>query len=181
MSCARDIEAAIRVYRDSCGALKPEASQKVLERWGFKRTNFVLANTMEGLGFYREQLSAESRDWQSKIYVPPDRGHNRYFEVDTALLYLDTFISQVREAYDKLELFGPEHCEPNSYEALDYEGRVLVLSPDTLKESCWTPQNQLWPMTALDAAPTLSVGLSAVPAWAMESRPDGTAQTSPAF
>lgn len=38
-----------------------------------------------------------------------------------------------------------------------------------------------WPMTALDAAPTLSVGLSAVPAWAMESRPDGTAQTSPAF
>ena len=88
VSCARDIEAAIRVYRDSCGALKPEASQKVLERWGFKRTNFVLANTMEGLGFYREQLSAESRDWQSKIYVPPDRGHNRYFEVDTALLYL---------------------------------------------------------------------------------------------
>ena len=43
-----------------------------------------------------------------------------------------------------LELFGPEHCEPNSYESLDYEGRVLVLSPDTLKESCWTPQNQLW-------------------------------------
>lgn len=95
--------------------------------------------------------------------------------------YLDAFISQVREAYGKLELFGPEHCEPNSYESLDYEGRVLVLSPDTLKESCWTPQNQLWPMTALDAAPTLSVGLSAVPAWAMESRPDGTAQTSPAF
>lgn len=27
---------------------------------------------------------------------------------------------------------------------LSYEGRVLVLSPDTLKESCWTPQNQLW-------------------------------------
>lgn len=95
--------------------------------------------------------------------------------------YLDAFISQVREAYGKLELFGPEHCEPNSYESLDYEGRVLVLSPDTLKESCWTPQNQLWPMTALDAAPTLSVGLSAVPAWAMERRPDGTAQTSPAF
>lgn len=77
-------------------------------------------------------------------YVPPDDAHNRYFEVDTALAYLDAFISQVREAYGKLELFGPEHCEPNSYESLDYEGRVLVLSPDTLKESCWTPQNQLW-------------------------------------
>lgn len=64
--------------------------------------------------------------------------------VDHAADYLDAFISQVREAYGKLELFGPEHCEPNSYESLDYEGRVLVLSPDTLKESCWTPQNQLW-------------------------------------
>ena len=93
VSCARDIEAVIRVYGDGRSALKPEASQMVL---------------------------------------------------DTALAYLDAFISQVREAYGKLELFGPEHCEPNSYESLDYEGRVLVLSPDTLKESCWTPQNQLW-------------------------------------
>ena len=116
----------------------------MLDRWGFKRTNFVLANTIKELGFYRERLSTENRDWQSKTYVPPDSGHNRYFEVDTALVYLDAFISQVREAYGKLELFGPEHCEPNSYGALDYEGRVLVLSPDTLKESCWTPQNQLW-------------------------------------
>ncbi len=116
----------------------------MLERWGFKRTNFVLANTIEGLDLDKEQLSTENQEWQKKVYVPPDDAHNRYFEVDTALLYLDAFISQVREAYGKLELFGPEHCEPNSYESLDYEGRVLVLSPDTLKESCWTPQNQLW-------------------------------------
>ena len=144
VSCARDIEAVIRVYGDGRSALKPEASQMVLKRWGFKRTNFVLANTIERLGPYKEQLSAENQEWQKKVYVPPDDAHNRYFEVDTALAYLDAFISQVREAYGKLELFGPEHCEPNSYESLDYEGRVLVLSPDTLKESCWTPQNQLW-------------------------------------
>ena len=145
VSCARDIEAVIRVYGDGRrSALKPEASQMVLKRWGFKRTNFVLANTIERLGPYKEQLSTENQEWQKKVYVPPDDAHNRYFEVDTALAYLDAFISQVREAYGKLELFGPEHCEPNSYESLDYEGRVLVLSPDTLKESCWTPQNQLW-------------------------------------
>ena len=145
VSCARDIEAVIRVYGDGRrSALKPEASQTVLKRWGFKRTNFVLANTIERLGPYKEQLSTENQEWQKKVYVPPDDAHNRYFEVDTALAYLDAFISQVREAYGKLELFGPEHCEPNSYESLDYEGRVLGLSPDTLKESCWTPQNQLW-------------------------------------
>ena len=50
VSCARDIEAVIRVYGDGRSALKPEASQMVLKRWGFKRTNFVLANTIERLG-----------------------------------------------------------------------------------------------------------------------------------
>lgn len=53
VSCARDIEAVIRVYGDGRSALKPEASQMVLKRWGFKRTNFVLANTIERLGPYR--------------------------------------------------------------------------------------------------------------------------------
>ena len=27
---------------------------------------------------------------------------------------------------------------------LDYEGRVLVLAPDTLKESYWNQRSQLW-------------------------------------
>ena len=179
VSCARDIEAVIRVYGDGRSALKPEASQMVLKRWGFKRTNFVLANTIERLGPYKEQLSAENQEWQKKAYVPPDDAHNRYFEVDTALAYLDAFISQVREAYGKLELFGPEHCEPNSYESLDYEGRVLVLSPDTLKDC--TQISFGMPMMDLGAVPMPLVVLSAVPAWAMERRPDGTAQTSPAF
>lgn len=83
VSCARDIEAVIRVYGDGRSALKPEASQMVLKRWGFKRTNFVLANTIERLGPYKEQLSAENQEWQKKAYVPPDDAHNRYFEVDT--------------------------------------------------------------------------------------------------
>ena len=87
VSCARDIEAVIRVYGDGRSALKPEASQMVLKRWGFKRTNFVLANTIERLGPYKEQLSAENQEWQKKAYVPPDDAHNRYFEVDTALAY----------------------------------------------------------------------------------------------
>ena len=26
----------------------------------------------------------------------------------------------------------------------DYAGKVLVMSPDTLRESCWDPRNQLW-------------------------------------
>ena len=57
---------------------------------------------------------------------------------------LDGVVDQYRRRYQALGLFGSEQCEPNSYSSLDYEGKVLVLSPDTLQESCWTPQNQLW-------------------------------------
>ena len=145
VSCARDIEGAIRAYSDSDGSLRPEASQSILDRWGFQRTIFVLTSTLRDAALnYDRYLSEENRQWQKSAYIPDDGIYNRYFTVDTAGASLDAFISQLREAYDRLELFVPEQCEPNSFEKLDYEGKVLVLSPDTLKESCWSPQNQLW-------------------------------------
>ena len=63
---------------------------------------------------------------------------------DTAAPLLEAFIRQTQQADQALGLFGPEHCEPGSYETLDYEGKILVLSPDTLRDSFWPPQNQLW-------------------------------------
>ena len=69
--------------------------------------------------------------------------YNRYYRVDTAVQLLEGFIRQAQEAYQALGLFGLEHCAGNQHE-LDYTGKVLVLSPDTLKESCWTPRDQLW-------------------------------------
>ena len=56
---------------------------------------------------------------------------------------LDGFVSEYRAELAKLHLFGAEHCESNSGEQ-DFTGRVLILSPDTLRESYWQPENQLW-------------------------------------
>ena len=39
VSCARDIEGAIRACSDTDGSLRPEASQSILDRWGFRRTS----------------------------------------------------------------------------------------------------------------------------------------------
>lgn len=50
VSCAREIEAAIRGYSNVDGILQPGAAQSILNQWGFKRTNFVLANTLQQLG-----------------------------------------------------------------------------------------------------------------------------------
>ena len=57
---------------------------------------------------------------------------------------LDGVVNQYRKAYQALGLFGAEHCEPDSFSNLDYEGKVLVLSPETLNEAHLASQNQLW-------------------------------------
>ena len=56
VSCAREIEAAIRGYSNVDGILQPGAAQSILNQWGFKRTNFVLANTLQQLGPIKDRL-----------------------------------------------------------------------------------------------------------------------------
>ena len=143
VECARDIEQTItRFYDEDTEQLKPGCAEVVLEKWGFKRTKFVLANTLaQELPQYVQRVGQENQDWCQQVYVPPDGKYNRYFTVDRGIGLTDSFIAQTREAYQALELFGPEHCDSST---LDYAGRVLVLSPDTLRESCWTSRNQLW-------------------------------------
>ena len=143
VECARDIEKAINLFFDEdMEQLKPGCAEAVLEKWGFKRTRFVLANTLaQEAPQYARQFGQENQDWCKSVYVPPDGKSNRYFAVDRGIGLTDAFLTQTREVYQALELFGPEHCDSG---ALDYEGKVLVLSPDTLRESCWDARNQLW-------------------------------------
>ncbi len=54
---------------------------------------------------------------------------------------LAAFVQQAHAEYQKLGMFGAEHCEAGD---LDYTGRVLILRPDRLKEECLSPQNQVW-------------------------------------
>lgn len=64
-------------------------------------------------------------------------------EPEEDLFELNGFISQYRAAYQALGLFDHTHCEPGT-DKLDFEGKVVVLSTDTLKESCWSQRDQLW-------------------------------------
>lgn len=142
IACKKAIEEAIREGFDGMH-LKGDCAKEVLEEFGFKRVNWVLANTIQeksGDGRFRP----DNKSWARRTFIPEDVGHKVEFIVNSHSEVLNGFVSQVREAYQKLNLFGPEHCEPSSWEDLDYEGKVLVLSPDTLRESCWTQENQLW-------------------------------------
>ena len=146
MDCARAIEQAVRDYfNEADESLAEGCAQSVLEQFGFKRVNFVLANSLQE---FRESackhlVSDETYQWGRKTFVPPDGKYNRYYAVDTAAALLESFIGQARDAYQALGLFGLEHCAGNPLEQ-DYKGKVLVMRPDTLRESCWDPRNMLW-------------------------------------
>lgn len=141
IACKEAIEAAIR--RDFDGAhLKEGCAQSVIAEYGYKRTAFVLANTLREKD-YDGRFSQVNRDWLGRTFVPADKEHNDQFVVDSHPAVLDGFITEYRKACVALGLFDHSYCIPGS-RTQDYEGRVLVLSPDILKESCWQPENQLW-------------------------------------
>ena len=146
--CARAIEKAIR---EQCvpnkPALLPEGcAAPILKEYGFKRTCFVLANSLkelEEVPALREMISEEARAWAKQQRVASDPTYGRYYMVDTAIVLMNQFVKQVQDAYHALGLFEHEHCAVDMYDG-NVEGKVLVMSPDTLQEEFWTPENQLW-------------------------------------
>ena len=142
IACKKAIETCIRQQFDGMH-LPEDSAREVLRTFGFKRVNWVLANTIREKS-WDGRFSRENKDWSRRIPIPDDPGHNLEFVVGSHPAVLNGFVDQVRQAYQALNLFGPQHCQPNSRSELDYDGKVLVLSPDTLKEACWSQENQLW-------------------------------------
>jgi len=141
IACAGDIQKSIaNLYHDD--RLDPECVGEMLEKYGFKRVNFVLANTIQYKD-YDGRFSHENKEWAKRFFIPDNDNHRCQFVCDAHPGLVDMFARNARKAYEALGLFGAEHCEPDDA-ALNYEGKVIVLSPDTLKEECWSQQNQLW-------------------------------------
>ena len=140
-ACAGAIEIAIRENFDGMH-LKNGAVEWVVNQYGYKRAEYVLANTVQELS-YDGRFCADNKAWANRHYVPEDSEHNACFVVRSHPAVLDGFITEYRKLVMELGLFDQKHCEPDSREQ-DYTRKVLVLSTDTLREACWSPQNQLW-------------------------------------
>ena len=122
--------------------LKNGTVEWVVNQYGYKRVEHVLANTVQerrGDGRFRP----DNRAWADTHFIPPDEMHNYCFAARSHSAILDGFISNYRKLVMNLGMFDQKQCEPDSSE-LDYTGKVLVLSPNTLKEEYWSPENQLW-------------------------------------
>lgn len=146
--CARAIEEALRESEipDDPAQLPPDCIAPALEKYGFKRVNFVLAHTVaetEANPAIRHLISDDVRNWAKGQVVVADATYGRYYEVNTAIVLLNQLVRQTQEAFQRLGLLGREQCSAGMYSG-DLVGKVLVMKPDTLKEQYWSPQNQLW-------------------------------------
>ena len=141
IACRDAIEEAIRHNFDGMH-LKEDCLRPVLDEFGYKRTSWVLSNTLQMLK-WDGRFSPANKQWAEKTFIPADLNHNSDFVIRSHPAVLDGFVDLYRKAYQKLGLFGGEHCVGDRAEQ-DFTGKVLVLSPSTLKESFWAPENQLW-------------------------------------
>lgn len=139
--CKEAIETAIS--RDFDGKhLQEGCARSVVQEFGFKRVQFVLANTLQEKD-WDGRFSSSNLHWARETFIPPDEAHNAQFCVNSHPAVLDGFVRFFRREVQALGLFEPRHCQPDSRE-LDYQGKVLVMKPEVLAEPYWKPEYQLW-------------------------------------
>ena len=140
--CARSIEKGIRDNYDGA-SLDTGFMSDILKEYGFNRVNFVLANTVKR-GSEDGRYSQENKDWARQFYVPNDdvRWH---FEVGSHPGLVDLCVSNVRRQWQDKGFFNKSHCDLDDGE---YENKILVIKPSTLREEYQTPENQLFCATS---------------------------------
>ena len=139
IACKRTIEEAIRKGFDGM-YLNGDCAQSVIDSFGFKRVGWVLANTLQQKTD-DGRFSPRNKEWAAGTFIPPsDRNYD--FTVESHPAVLDGFVNLFRKAQGELHMFDRSQCD--SLNGQELEGSVLVMSPYILKESYWSPENQLW-------------------------------------
>ena len=138
--CARAIERSIdNHYHDN---VLDDGTGDIIERYGFDRVNWVLANTLQQ-NSHDGRFSQKNKNWAEGFCIPND-DMKWHFCVESHPGLTNLFVDQVRQAWQNLGYFGSENCISEMNGEIDYKGRLLVIDPAVLKECFRTPENQLF-------------------------------------
>ena len=145
--CRDFIDALVRENYDGMH-IKGEIPQKTVAEFGFDRTRWVFANHIQHYD-YDGRISPQNKAWASDIYIPrPEkrelRDHNTSFLLNSHNTLVDYLADRVQQMYAALNLYDHRHRVQSDIHQQDYTGQLLILRADVLKESCRTPENQLF-------------------------------------
>lgn len=138
--CARAIERAINEnYHDN---VLHDCVKPIIERYGFDRVNFVLANTVQQK---KEdgRISEDNKKWARTIHIPRDDVRWQ-FTVESHPGLTNLFINDARKEWQSLGLFNYSHCISEDGGKIDYTGKIVVIKPTELKDEYKTPEGQLF-------------------------------------
>ena len=176
IACRNVIEDAIRQSFDGMH-LDKNCLTPVLEVYGYKRTAWVLANTLHELK-WDGRFGHANKQWAEHACIPSDISHNSDFVVRSHPAVLDGFVTFYRKAVQALDLFGTEHCVGDRAKQ-DFTGKVCCR-----RRRCGssigdrkTSSGMLGAVLAASRIPVVEQSLP--PASLTEKQPDGTGRISP--
>ena len=104
VACRNAIEETIRQSFDGMH-LKKDCLEPVLAEYGYKRTEWVLATTLQELS-WDGRFSRTNKQWAARRYIPQDERHNAEITVRSHPAILDGFVDLYRKAYQELGLLA---------------------------------------------------------------------------
>lgn len=140
IKCSEAIERVLEECADE--TLAGNAFASITKEYGYKRVNYVLAATLKMLS-KDVRFSEDNKKWAQNIYVPKYE-ENWLFCVQSDSELLDQFITQVRCAWDTIGFYNRTQCVDEGNRGLDYQGKVVVISPYFFSEKYQKPEFQLF-------------------------------------
>lgn len=151
LECKQAIEEAIANGFDD-NKLDKDCAKNIIDRFGFDRTNFILRCTLR-LSKDDGRYSDENKHWANQSRVAT-ANFTKQYAVNAHPTLINGFVDQARKEWDSLNLFDSRHLD-RSEDASNYENKVLILVPDTLKDQYKTPSDQLFlATTGFGCSPT---------------------------
>ena len=98
-ACAGAIELVIRESFDGMH-LKEDCAKRVIDHYGYKRTAFVLANTLQ-IQSYDERYHPSNRRWSQSIHIREDIGHRESFVINGHSAIIDGFVRLFRQEMEQ--------------------------------------------------------------------------------
>ena len=141
--CAQAIRKALADNFDGYH-LKHGIEKKIIEDFGFDRTMYVLANTIQHFN-YDGRISIYNKDWADTIVIPDRKFGTPNKTVDFLIEnpgLVNMLADEVRDRYRELNLWENAHCIPP--DNIGFENKVMVLKPEVLKDEYKTPDFQLF-------------------------------------
>ena len=130
--------------------LKGDIVEDAVAEFGHNRVSWVLSSHVQHYD-YDGRFSSQNKAWAKETYIQRPtkeemrrdqfvQDHTTDYLLNSHAVLVDSLAQQYRKLFSDMKLFDKSHCSPDK----DYEGKVLVLKPECLKDEYKRPEYQLF-------------------------------------